>query len=96
MIYDYQPSLVCIVETHQQKEEEIQIPGYSLAYRDHKLANSGVILIGIRYHIKNISLELRQENKVDQSLWILVTNTKKKIRVGVIYAPQENVTPNMN
>ena len=96
MIYDYQPSLVCIVETHQQKEEEIQIPGYSLAYRDDKLANSGVILIGIRYHIKNISLELRQENKVDQSLWILVTNTKKKIRVGVIYAPQENVTPNMN
>ena len=29
-----------------------------------------------------------------QSLWILVTNTKKKNRVGVIYAPQENVTPN--
>ena len=31
---------------------------------------------------------------VGQSLWILVTNTKKKIRVGAIYAPQENVTPN--
>ena len=29
-----------------------------------------------------------------QRLWILVTNTKKKIRVGIIYAPQENVTPN--
>ena len=29
-----------------------------------------------------------------QSLWILLTNTKKKIRIGVIYAPQENVTPN--
>ena len=30
MIDDYQPALVCIVETHMQKEEEIQIPGYSL------------------------------------------------------------------
>ena len=31
---------------------------------------------------------------MDQNYWILVTNTTKKIRVGVIYAPQENVTPN--
>ena len=52
------------------------------------------ILIGVRENIKNISLELTQENKVGQSLWILLTNTKKKIRIGVIYAPQENVTPN--
>ena len=62
MIDDYQPALVCIVETHMQKEEEIQIPGYSLVYRNE---------------IKNISLELTQENKVGQSLWILLTNTKK-------------------
>ena len=94
MIDDYQPSLVCIVETQMQKEEEIQIPGYSLVYRNDRSAKSGGILIGVRDNIKNISLELTQENKVGQSLWILVTNTKKKIRVGVIYAPQENVTPN--
>ena len=29
-----------------------------------------------------------------QSLWILLTNTTKKNRIEVIYAPQENVTPN--
>ena len=29
-----------------------------------------------------------------QSLWILLTNTKKKNRIGAIYPPQENVTPN--
>ena len=29
-----------------------------------------------------------------QSLWILLANTKKKIRIGVIYAPQQNVTAN--
>ena len=28
-----------------------------------------------------------------QSLWILLTNTKKKNRIGVIYTPQEKVTP---
>ena len=94
MIDDYQPALVCIVETHMQKEEEIQIPGYSLVYRNDRSGNSGGILIGVRDNIKNISLELTQENKVGQSLWVLLTNTKKKIRIGVIYAPQENVTPN--
>ena len=29
-----------------------------------------------------------------QSVWILLTNTKKRNRIGVIYAPQENVIPN--
>ena len=84
MIDDYQPALVCIVETHMQKEEEIQIPGYSLVYRNDRSAYSGGILIGVRDNIKNISLELTQENKVGQSLWILLANTKKKIRMGVI------------
>ena len=39
MINDYQPSLECIVETHMQKEEEIQIPGYSfvIKMRDHQI-----------------------------------------------------------
>ena len=66
-----------------QKEEEIQIPGYSRVYRNGRSAKSAEILIGVRDNIKNISLELTQENNVGQSLWILVTNTKKK--VGVIY-----------
>ena len=94
MIDDYQPALVCIVETHMQKEEEIQMPGYSLVYHNDRSAYSGGILIGVRDNIKDISLELTQENKVGQSLWILLTNTKTKIRIGVIYRPQENVTPN--
>ena len=80
MINDYQPALVCIVETHMQKEEEIQMPGYSLVYRNDRSANSGKILIGVTNNIKNISLELTQENKVVQRLWILLTNRKKKIK----------------
>ena len=77
-----------------KKRNKIQIPGYSLVYRNDRSAYSGGILIGIRDNIKNINLELTQENKVGQSFWILLTNTRKKIRIGVIYAPQENVTPN--
>ena len=63
-------------------------------HRNDRLANSREILIEVRDNMTNISLELIQENKVSKSLWTLVTNSKKKIAVGVIYAPQENVTPN--
>ena len=57
MIDDYQPALVYIVETHMQKEEEIQIPGCSLVYSNDRSANSEGILIGVRDNIKNISLD---------------------------------------
>ena len=60
MINDYQPALVCIVETLVQKQEEIQIPGYSFLYHNDRSANSGGILIRVRNNIKNISLELTQ------------------------------------
>ena len=52
MIDDYQPALVCIVETYMQKEEEIQRPDYSLVYSNDRSANSGGILIGVGDSIK--------------------------------------------
>ena len=55
------------------------MPGYSLVYCNDRSENSGGILIAVRDNIKNISLELTQENKLGQNLWILLTNTKKKI-----------------
>ena len=64
MIDDSQPALICIVETHMQKEEKIQIPGHSLVYRNDRPVNSGGILIEVRDNIKNISSELTQENRV--------------------------------
>ena len=61
MIGDYQPALAWIVEIHMQKEEENQIPDYSLVYSNARSANSGGTLIGVRDNIKDISLKLTQE-----------------------------------
>ena len=47
-----------------QKEEKIQIPGYSLVYHNDTPVNSRGILIEVTDNIKNISSELTQENKV--------------------------------
>ena len=78
MIDDYQPVLICLVETLMQKEKEIQIPGYSLVERNDRSANSGGILSEIRENIKNISLELTQENEVGQKSLDLTRKYKEK------------------
>ena len=38
-------------------------------------------------------MQVKQETEVGQTLWILLNNKKKENQKGVIYAPQEGVTP---
>ena len=42
-ISDYQSILICLVEIHLQKEEEIKIPGYSQILCNDKSGNGGGI-----------------------------------------------------
>ena len=51
-------------------------------------------MLAVKENIKTVTLEVTQEKKIGQSLWILLDNNRSKIRIGVIYAPQENVTSN--
>ena len=89
-ISDYQPILICLVETHLQKEEKMRIPGYSHIFRNDRSRNSGSIMLAVKEN-KNSGSEVAQLKKIGQSLWILLDNNRNKIRIGVIYAPQENV-----
>ena len=93
LVDDCQLNLLCLVETHMQEEEEITIPGYETIYRNDKISNSGGILIAVKDTLKTITMQVKQETEIGQ---ILLNNQKKKkkIKVGVIYAPQEGVTPN--
>ena len=93
-ISDYQPILICLVETHLQKEEEIRIPGYSQIFHNDRPGNSGGIMLVVKENIKTVTSEVAQEKEIGQSLWILLDNKRRKVRIGVIYAPQENVTSN--
>ena len=51
-------------------------------------------MLAVKENIITVTLEVAQKKKLRQSLWILLDNNRSKIRVGVIYAPQENVTLN--
>ena len=93
-ISDYQPILICLVETHLQKEEEIRIPGYSQIFRNDRSGNSGGIMLAVKENIKTVTLEVTQETKIGQSLWILKDISRSKIRIRVSYDQRENVTSN--
>ena len=93
-ISDYQPILIYLVKTRLQKEEEIRMPGYSQIFRNHRSRNSGGIRLAVKKNIRTVTLEVIQEKEIGRSFWILLHNNRSKIRTGVIYAPQENVTAN--
>ena len=51
-------------------------------------------MIAVKDTLKTITMQVKQKTEVGQTLWILLNNQKKKIKVGVIYALQEGVTAN--
>ena len=77
-----------------QKEEEIEIPGYSQIFRNDRSGNSGDIMLAVKENIRTVMLEVAQEKEIGQSLWILLDNNRSKIGIGVLCIPQENVTSN--
>ena len=93
-IDNYEPTLICLVKTHLKKEEKIQIPGYKF-FRNDSTTNSRGILIAIKGKLKTIVVEVDREDEIGQVLWVLLNNQKIQVRMGVIYGPQEKVTPNI-
>ena len=38
-------------------------------------------------------MQMQHGKSIGQALWVQIDNKKISIKIGVIYAPQENVTP---
>ena len=51
-------------------------------------------MLAVKENIRTVTLEVAQEKEIGQSLWILLDNNRSKIKLGVIYVPQVNVTSN--
>ena len=46
-------------------------------------------MLAVKENKKTVTLEVGQEKEIGQSFWILLDNNRSKIRIGVIYDPQE-------
>ena len=86
------PSIICITETHLTESEKLEIEGYEVFRNDREENKGGGLLIAVKNEIKNICTVVEKRNDVGQTMWIVIDNTKIKIRIGVVYAPQESRT----
>ena len=95
LVEDQKPTIACLVETYLEKEEEeVAIPGYETIYRNYETTNSEGILVAVKDNIKTVTMQTHKQEQVGEGLWILIDNKKTKLKLGVIYAPQENTRPN--
>ena len=91
-IEGYEPTLICLVEIHLTKEEQIQIPGHKI-FRNDGTTNNRCILIAIKEKLKTIGVEVIREDAIVQTLWYYLAI---KVRMGVIYGPKKKLTPKVN
>ena len=80
-ISDYQAILICLVETHLLKGEGIRIPRHSQIFHNSRSGNNGGIMLTVKENVKTVTLEVAQEKKIGQSLWILLDNNRSKVRI---------------
>ena len=70
------PTIICIVETHMLKEEEITIPGYETVFREDGANNSGGIMVTFKDNIETKSIQIQHEKSIDQALRVQIDNQK--------------------
>ena len=87
MAEELKPTIIAINETHLN-EEVISIPGYTI-YKKDRSSYSGGILIAVKDIIKNIAIEVSRMDGGHEGLWMVLDNSVLKLRIGVIYMPQE-------
>ena len=91
IIEEEKPTVIAVVETKLAQMGDFDIPGYKtlMMNRDE---NGGGLMISVKDELKNIVVECEEKNEVGEAKWILIDNGRNKIRLGLLYAPQENKT----
>ena len=63
-VSDYQTMLICLIETHLQKEVEIRISGYSRIFLNDRSGISGSIILELKENIRPFTLEVPRKKEL--------------------------------
>ena len=72
-------------------KDKVVMEGYTI-YRNARNGDGGGVLIAIKDVLKGIMLKESNSKRKEESIWLSLTNNKTKIRIGIVYNPQENKT----
>ena len=91
IIEEQKPTFIGISETRLNKGDPLEIEGYEVKRRD-RTGDGGGVLIAYKREIENIVRVVREEHGKFEMIWVKLDNTVTKVRIGVVYMPQENET----
>ena len=83
------PTVIAITETHMYEDYKFQLQGYAEPFRNDRNQDGGGVMLLVKEELKHISVEVKRTSEHLESLWILINNEKVKLRIGVVYFPQE-------
>ena len=92
IIEEEQPVMIALVETKLEKNENIEFPGYDSTPVNRDEGGGGV-LVAIKKSLTNLvvsTCEYKQHGS--EMLWIKMNNTNTRMKIGIIYMPQESRT----
>ena len=72
-------------------KDKVVMEGYTI-YRHDRNGDGGGVLIAIKDVLKGIMSEESNSKRKEESIWLSLTNNKTKIRISIVYNPQENKT----
>ena len=90
IIIEEKPEVIGLVETMLYGKDKVVMEGY-IIYRNDRNGDGGV-LIAIKDVLKGIMVEESNSKRKNESIRLSLTNNKTKIRIGLVYNPQENKT----
>ena len=91
IIIEEKPEVIGLVETMLDGKDKVVMEGYTI-YRNDRNGDGGGVLIAIKDVLKGIMVEESNSKRKEESIWLSLTNNKTKIRIGIVYNPQENKT----
>ena len=90
IIEEENPTIIGITETKLGELDTFSLLecGYLVKRVDRK-AGAGGVLIAYKKCLKHVAVVVREEKEAEEMLWIKFDNGKFKLRVGLVYMPQE-------
>ena len=83
IISELQPTVIAVTETWWDDSNELKIEGYEV-YPNGRNEDGGGVMIAVRNEIKHITTELKKTKEKFESLWVVINNTRIKLRIGIL------------
>ena len=91
IIIEEKPEVIGLVETMLDGKDKVVREGYTI-YRNDRNGDGRGVLIAIKDVLNGIMVEESNSKRKEESIRLSLTNNKTKIRICIVYNPQENKT----